>query len=55
MPSVSKPQQRAAGAALAAKRGEMPMTHLKGAAKEMAKGMSETSLRHYATKPKKGR
>jgi len=53
MSAKSTVQRHAAGAALAAKRGDMPMSHLKGAAKEMAKGMSEASLRHYATKPKK--
>ena len=35
MPAKSKAQQKAAGAALAAKRGERPRSKLKGASKEM--------------------
>jgi hypothetical protein len=37
MPAKSKAQQKAAGAALAAKRGDMPKSKLKGASKEMEK------------------
>ncbi len=44
----------AAGAALAAKRGEMPKSKLRGASKQMAKSMSESELRDFAkTKRKK--
>lgn len=43
----SKAQQRAAGLALAAKRGEYPVSKLKGAAKEMY-NMSEADLEDYA-------
>lgn len=47
MPSVSIAQQKAAGMAHAAQKGEIPMSKLHGAAREMAKMPSE-SLRHYA-------
>jgi len=40
--------------ALAVKRGEQPMTMAKGAVKQMAKSMTETQLKEYATKRKKG-
>lgn len=44
----------AAGAALAAKRGEMPKKALKGASKSMASSMSEKQLEELAhTKRKK--
>ena len=43
-PAKSKVQQKAAGAALAAKRGKMPMSKLKGAAKDMAKSMTKKHL-----------
>ena len=45
MPAKSAAQQKAAGAALAAKRGETSPSSLKGAAKEMYSSMSEGSLR----------
>ena len=44
----------AAGAALAAKRGELKKSSLKGASKQMVKSMSEKQLRDIAkTKRKK--
>ena len=44
----------AAGVALAAKRGEVSKSSLKGASKQMAKSMSEKQLRDFAkTKRKK--
>jgi hypothetical protein len=49
MPAKSKQQQMAAGAALAAKRGETPKSSLKGASKEMAKSMSEKELHDLAS------
>lgn len=49
MPAKSKAQQKAAGAALAAKRGEVPKTKLKGASREMYKSMSEKELDDLAT------
>ena len=44
----SKKQQMAAGAALAAKRGEMPKSGLRGASRSMAESMSEKELREKA-------
>ena len=44
----------AAGAALAAKRGEVKKSSLKGASKQMVKSMTEKQLRDFAkTKRKK--
>jgi hypothetical protein len=48
MPAKSKKQQMAAGAALAAKRGEQKKSSLKGASKQMAKSMSEKQLEDLA-------
>jgi hypothetical protein len=54
MPAKSKKQQMAAGAALAAKRGEKSESSLKGASKQMAKSMSAKQLEDFAkTKRKK--
>jgi hypothetical protein len=53
MPSTSKAQQRASGAALAAKRGQIPASQLYGAAKQMYKGMSESDLEDFASTPTK--
>ena len=44
MPAKSKAQQKAAGAALAAKRGETSVSKLKGASKSMYESMSEKQL-----------
>ena len=54
MPATSKAQQHAAGMALAAKRGEVPVAHLKGAALSMYQSMSERQLEEYAATPAKG-
>jgi len=48
MPARSKKQQMAAGAALAAKRGERSKQSLKGASRQMAESMSERQLREFA-------
>lgn len=48
MPANSKKQQQAAGAALAAKRGEVNPKDLKGASKEMYKSMNENELKDFA-------
>lgn len=48
MPAKSKAQQKAAGAALSAKRGETPKSKLKGASREMAESMSEKQLEEFA-------
>jgi Protein of unknwon function (DUF3008) len=52
MPAKSKAQQKAAGAALAAKRGEV--SKLKGASKSMAKSMNAGQLEELAATPLKG-
>lgn len=49
MPAKSKAQQKAAGAALAAKRGEIKKSSLQGASKEMAKSMTKKELEELAT------
>ncbi|MBX7500782.1 DUF3008 family protein [Qipengyuania sp. YG27] len=49
MPAKSKAQQRAAGAALAAKRGETKVGDLQGAARDMYDSMSEDELEDYAS------
>jgi hypothetical protein len=48
VPAKSKKQQMAAGAALAAKRGERSRSSLKGASREMAESMSENQLEEFA-------
>ena len=53
MPAKSKKQQMAAGAALAAKRGEMPKKALKGASKSMVESMSESQLEELASAKRK--
>lgn len=55
MPAVSKAQQKAAGAALSAKRGETPKSKLKGASREMVKSMSEKQLEEFASTKRKGK
>ena len=54
MPAKSDAQQRAAGAALSAKRGDMPKTKLKGASKSML-SMSEAELEKMASTKRKGK
>ena len=49
MPAKSKAQQKAAGAALAAKRGETSPTKLKGASRSMYESMSERELDDMAS------
>lgn len=55
MPSKSKAQQKAAGAALSAKRGETKVSELKGAAKEMYESMTEAQLEDFAETKRKGK
>jgi len=55
MPAKSAAQQNAAGAALAAKRGETPESKLKGASKQMEKSMSEKQLEEFAHTKLKGK
>jgi hypothetical protein len=54
MPAKSKAQQKAAGAALSAKRGETKKSELKGASKEMYESMSESQLEDFAETRRKG-
>ncbi|MVA97788.1 DUF3008 family protein [Nitratireductor sp. CAU 1489] len=54
MPATSKAQQKAAGAALAAKRGEISPGELVGASKEMFDTMSEAELEELASTSRKG-
>jgi Protein of unknwon function (DUF3008) len=54
MPARSKKQQMAAGTALAAKRGERPISSLKGASRQMAQSMSEKQLEEFAHTKRKG-
>jgi Protein of unknwon function (DUF3008) len=53
MPAKSAAQQKAAGAALAAKRGETPVNALKGAYKSMYESMSEKQLDEFASTKRK--
>jgi hypothetical protein len=53
MPAKSKAQQEAAGAALAAKRGEQSVSELKGASRRMYDSMSEKQLEEFAETKRK--
>ena len=53
MPAKSKKQQMAAGAALAAKRGEKSKASLRGASRQMVKSMSEDELEKMASAKRK--
>jgi hypothetical protein len=53
MPAKSKAQQKAAGAALSAKRGDTKVSELKGAAREMYDSMSESELEDFAETKRK--
>jgi hypothetical protein len=53
MPAKSKAQQKAAGAALAAKRGEQKTSDLQGASRQMADSMSEKQLEELAETKRK--
>jgi len=55
MPAKSKAQQKAAGAALSAKRGETSKSKLRGASKEMAESMTEKQLEDFASTKRKGK
>ncbi|HYA81507.1 MAG TPA: DUF3008 family protein [Methylocystis sp.] len=55
MPAKSKAQQMAAGAALAAKRGDIKKSELKGASRSMVDSMTEEELRHLAETKRKGK
>lgn len=53
MPAKSRAQQMAAGAALAAKRGEIRKSELKGASRSMAESMTEKELEDLASTRRK--
>ena len=55
MPAKSGAQQKAAGAALAAKRGERKVSSLQGASKSMYESMSEKELDDMASTKRKGK
>ncbi len=55
MPAKSQAQQKAAGAALSAKRGDTPKSELKGASKSMVESMSEKELEEMASTSRKGK
>ena len=53
MPATSKAQQKAAGAALSAKRGETKKANLKGASRQMYDSMTESELEDLAETKRK--
>lgn len=55
MPARSAAQQKAAGAALSAKRGDTPKSKLKGASKQMLESMTEAELEAFAHTRRKGK
>jgi hypothetical protein len=55
MPAKSAAQQKAAGAALSAKRGETPKSKLKGASRSMEESMTEQELEDFASTKRKGK
>ncbi len=55
MPAKSKAQQKAAGAALSAKRGDTPRSKLKGASRSMADSMTEKQLEEFAGTSQRGK
>lgn len=55
MPAKSKAQQKAAGAALAVKRGNISKGALKGASKSMEESMSKKELEEMASTKRKGK
>ncbi len=55
MPAKSQAQQKAAGAALSARRGDTPKSELKGASKSMAESMTEKELEKMASTQRKGK
>ena len=55
MPAKSAAQQKAAGTALSAKRGETPKSELKGASRHMVDSMTEKELEEFASTRRKGK
>ena len=52
MPAESAAQRKAAGVALAAKRGQQPKSSLRGASRGMFKSMTSAELADFASKPR---
>ncbi|MGV6875497.1 DUF3008 family protein [Pseudochelatococcus sp. B33] len=55
MPAKSKAQQKAAGAALSAKRDSRKKRQLRGASREMFESMTEKELHELASTERKGK
>jgi hypothetical protein len=55
MPAKSKSQQKAAGAALSAKRDETKVGDLQGASRSMYESMDESQLEEMAETKRKGK
>ena len=55
MPAKSQAQQKAAGAALSAKRGDTKVGDLQGASKSMYESMTEKELDEMASTKRKGK
>lgn len=55
MPAKSKAQQKAAGVALSAKKGDTRKSDLKGPAKSMYESMSKSELEEMASGKRKGK
>ena len=55
MPAKSKAQQKAAGAALSAKKGDTPVKELQGASRSMYESMSKKELDEMASTKRKGK
>jgi|GEM_PF-99055 len=55
MPAKSKAQQKAAGAALSAKRGESKVGKLKGPSRQMYETMTEDQLDEFAATGRRGK
>ena len=55
MPAKSAAQQKAAGAALSARRGETPRSKLRGASRQMEESMTEKQLEDFAHTKRKGK
>ena len=55
MPAKSAAQQKAAGAALSAERGDTPKSKLQGASRSMEESMSEKQLEELAHTSRKGK
>jgi hypothetical protein len=53
MPATSQAQQKAAGAALSAKRGDTKVSELRGASRQMYESMTEKELEEFASTDRK--